>query len=73
LASNRIDTECIETESVTKGALVKTDQNEEKTMKKRWMKNIIETSSKSTPALPFQRAVRYAARTQMQPVTAKSA
>ncbi len=42
-------------------------------MKKRWVKSVLETSRKGTPVLPFQRAVRYAARTQMQPVTAKSA
>lgn len=31
-------------------------------MKKRWMKTVIETSRQETPALPFQRSVRHAAR-----------
>jgi len=27
-------------------------------MKKRWMKNVIETSKQDTPALPFQRSAK---------------
>jgi len=29
---------------------------EDKTMKKRWMKSVIETSKQEAPALPFQRS-----------------
>jgi len=29
---------------------------EDKTMKKRWMKSVIETSTQEAPALPFQRS-----------------
>ncbi|QEW28311.1 hypothetical protein RIdsm_04141 [Roseovarius indicus] len=32
-------------------------------MKKRWMKSVIETSKRATPALPFQRGVRNTTRT----------
>ncbi|MGK7752460.1 hypothetical protein [Roseovarius sp. C03] len=33
-----------------------------KTMKKRWMKSLIETSRQATPDMPFSRRVRYANR-----------
>lgn len=37
-------------------------------MKKRWMKNIVDTSLQGTPDLPFSRRVRHAARmTPVQP------
>jgi hypothetical protein len=31
---------------------------EDKTMKKRWMKSVIETSKQEAPALPFQRSAK---------------
>lgn len=32
---------------------------EDKAMKKRWMKSVIETSKQDTPALPFQRSMKH--------------
>lgn len=42
-------------------------------MKKRWMKTVIDTSRQDMPALPFQRAVRQAAKTMPKPVALKTA
>ena len=38
-----------------------------RTMKKRWMKSLIETSQQATPDLPFSRRVRYANRVTTKP------
>jgi hypothetical protein len=58
VAPNRGDTFLINKEHRRGGR----KEREERDMKKRWMKSVIETSKQPAPALPFQRSVRRAAK-----------
>ena len=56
IASNQQHTQLIE----NKRPLKRCVGHEEKEMKKRWMKSIVETSKAEAPVLPFNRAKRFA-------------